>query len=297
LEDPGTGNQPIVSSLRIKRDNLDYDILLEYDEETASDNTVGGAASKHRMTEPVPVFLNVERSSDIINGMFGMSAVEIAQIHPTQSDLSRAGIDDPFCTVTMQCDDGNTYILHFGNSYTTENGTAAYYAYLEGVNLLYGISETRAVWTSVLPGDIHSANIFNTNVWDIADLDIVTDSQELHFSGTGTEASDYTVTKNGEPCDTERFRLFYRFLLNIYGDELFFETDLPAGDPDVEIKLRTQDGKEDYKVTFYQTSDLNGIIAFNDIPTYKIRSSCMDTIRHNMEIFDNPDEEFILTWQ
>ncbi|MDE5769963.1 MAG: DUF4340 domain-containing protein [Oscillospiraceae bacterium] len=297
LEDPGEENQPIVETLRIARENLDYDIVLEYDEETASDDTVGGTASHHKMIEPVPVFLNVEKSSDIISSMFGLTAVEVAQIHPSESDLIRAGIDHPFCTVTMQCNDSNQYILHFGNSYTTENGTAAYYAYLEGVNLLYGVSESRAVWTSVLPGDIHSANIFNTYVWDIADLDIVTDSQELHFSGTGTEASNYTVTKNGETCDTERFRLLYRFLLNIYGDELFFETELPAGDPDVEISLRTQDGKENYKITFYQTSALNGIIACNDIPTYKIRSSCIETIRHNLEIFDNPDEEFILTWQ
>ncbi|MDE6087040.1 MAG: DUF4340 domain-containing protein [Oscillospiraceae bacterium] len=297
LEDPGDENRPIVETLRIARENLDYDIVLEYDEETASDDTVGGTASQHKMIEPVPVFLNVERSSDIISGMFGLTAVEVAQIHPSESDLIRAGIDHPFCTVTMQCDDGNQYILHFGKSYTTKNDTSAYYAYLEGVNLLYGVSESRAVWTSVLPGDIHSANIFNTYVWDIADLDIITDSQELHFSGTGTGSDDYTVTKNGETCDTERFRLLYRFLLNIYGDELFFETDLPAGDPDVEISLRTQDGKEDYKITFYQTSDLNGIIAVDDIPTYKIRSSCIDTIRHNLEIFDNPDEEFILTWQ
>lgn len=297
LEDPGTENRPIVRFLWISRDDLDYTISLEYDEETASDDTVGGTASTYRMVEPVPVFLNAEKSSDIINGMFGLSATEIVQIHPSESDIMRAGIDHPFCTVSMHCDDGNTYVLYFGNSYTTENGTAAYYAYLEGGNLLYGVSETRAVWTSVLPGDIHSANIFNTYVWDIADLDIMTDSQELHFSGSGSDASDYTVTKNGQDCDTERFRLLYRFLLNIYGDELFFETDLPAGDPDVEIKLRTQDGKEDYKVTFYQTSDLNGIIAFNDIPTYKIRASCIDTIRHNLEIFDNPEEEFILTWQ
>lgn len=297
LEDPGDENQPIVKSLRIIREDLDYDILLEYDEETALDDTVGGTASKHRMVEPVPVFLNIEKSSDIINGMFGLTAVEIAQIHPSESDLMRAGIDDPFCTVTMQCDDGNQYILHFGNSYTTENGTEAYYAYLEGVNLLYGISQSRAVWTSVLPGDIHSANIFNTYVWDIAELNILTDSEEFHFSGTGMGADDYTVTKNGETCDTERFRLLYRFLLNIYGDELFFETDLPASNPDVEITLQTQDGKEDYKITFYQTSDLNGIIAVDDIPTYKIRSSCIATIQHNLEIFDNPDEEFILTWQ
>lgn len=297
LEEPDEANYPIVESVRIERQDLDYDIYMEYDYDTVADTSVGGTLATHKMLEPVTVYLNVEKSADITNGMFGLTAVEIAKIHPSDTDLAAAGINDPFCTVTMKCDDGKDYILHFGKQYTTENGTDAYYAYLEGTNILYGVAETRAVWTTVLPGDIHSANIFGTNVWDIATLDITSNEQELHFNGKGEDADSYIVTKNGETCDTERFRLLYRFLLNIYGDELFFETELPAGTPDVEIHLTSQDGNENYTVSFYQLTDMNAIIAVNGIPTYKVRSSCIDTIRHNLEIFDNPEEEFSLTWQ
>ena len=119
----------------------------------------------------------------------------------------------------------------------------------------------------------------------------------MHFVGSGEDADSYIVTKNNESCDTERFRLLYRFLLNIYGDELFFETDLPSTNPDVEVHLTTQDNKEDYTISFYKLTDMNAMIAVNGVPTYKIRSSCIDTIWHNLEIFDNFDEEFSLTWQ
>ena len=290
--------EPIVTSLHIKRQDLDYDMQIEYDDENAEDTSVGGNFSTHIMLEPVRVYLNIDKTPDITNGMFGLTAVEIAKIHPSETDLKHAGIDNPFCSVTMNCDDGNDYILHFGKKYTTENGTEAYYAYLEGTNIIYGVAETRAVWTTVLPNDIHSANIFNTNVWHIATLDITTSNhQELHFVGSGEDADSYIVTKNNESCDTERFRLLYRFLLNIYGDELFFETELPSTTPDVEVHLTTQDGKEDYTITFYKLTDMNAMIAVNGVPTYKIRSSCIDTIWHNLEIFDNFDEEFSLTWQ
>ena len=197
----------------------------------------------------------------------------------------------------MACDDGNTYVLKLGNTYTTENGTSAYYAVLEGTDILYGIAETRAVWATVQAGDITSANIFGTYVWDIANLDVTAGNEKLTFIGEGTEQNDYTVTKNGETCDTERFRQFYKFLLYVYGEELYLDAELPASEPDVNVHLTSQDGKEDYTIAFYKMGGLNAMIAVNGTPTYKIRSSCVDTLLHNIEIFDNTDEEFIMTWQ
>ncbi|MBR0485073.1 MAG: DUF4340 domain-containing protein [Oscillospiraceae bacterium] len=297
LEEPDEENYPIVESVRVQRQNLDYDIYMEYAYDATEDNSVGGTAATHVLREPVFAYLNVEKSADVTNGMFGLSAVEIAQIHPSEEDLQKAGIDNPFCTVTMACDDGNTYVLKFGNTYTAENGTSAYYAVLEGTDILYGIAETRAVWATVQPGDITSANIFGTYVWDIASLDVTAGNQKLTFIGEGTEQDDYTVTKNGETCDTERFRQFYKFLLYVYGEELYLDAELPASEPDVSVCLKSQDGKEDYTVSFYKTGGLNAVIAVNGTPTYKIRSSCVDTLLHNIEIFDNSDEEFTMTWQ
>ncbi len=297
LEKPADDQYPIVESLRVQRKNLDYDLYMEYAYENVEDTSVGGTAATHVLREPVFAYLNVEKSSDITNGMFGLTAAEIAAIHPSEEEIENAGLNDPFCTVTMSCDDGNTYVLKFGNTYTTASGSTAYYTLLEGTDILYGVADTRAVWTTVQPGDITSANIFGTYVWNIARLDVTAGDEKLAFAGQGTNQDDYIVTKNGQECDTERFRLFYKFLLYIYGEELFLDMELPDHAPDAEVHLATQNGREDYTISFYRLSGLTSMIAVDGVPTYKIRSSCVDTVLHNIEIFDNPDEDFIMTWQ
>lgn len=296
LAKPADDVYPIVESLRIQRKDLDWDIYMEYDYENADDDTAGGTAATHVMREPIFSYLNVEKSSDVTNGMFGLSAQEIAVVHPTESDLAKCGLDDPFCTVTMNTDDGNSYTLTIGDSYQTESGDTLYYTYLDGVNEVFGVTADNAAWINVQPGDITSANIFVTNVWSIEELDIKDKTHEFHFEGAGTNADDYIVTKNGEDCDTERFRLLYRFLLYIYGEE-FYIGELPEGEPDAEVHLKNQNGREEYTISFYRVSDLKTIVVRDGIPSYCIRSSCLDTLAFNMDNFDDASVEFKTTWQ
>ncbi len=293
LAEPADEDYPIVNYVRVEREDLDYDIYLEYADDGESS---GGTAAAHVMREPIFTYLNPDKSVDVTNGMFGLTAIEIADVHPTDTVLGDAGILEPLCTVTMDCDDGSTYRLYLGNPYTTESGTKCYYAYLEGVDVLYGISESAAVWATMQPGDITSANIFGTMVWDIGTLEASVGGKTLLFEGEGEDEDTYVVTKNGEACDTERFRLFYRFILNIYGEELCLGEELPEREPDGFVHVRTQDGSEDYTVSFYKLDNLNMMVAVNDQPSYKIRTSCLEAIEHNIDIFDT-DEEFILTWR
>ncbi len=292
LEEPDEADYPIIESVRIQREDLDYDIYLEYADDGESS---GGTVAAHVMREPVFVYLSPEKSTDVTHGMFGLTALENTAVHPTDSQLQQAGILEPFCTVEMACDDGNTYQLYLGNTYTSASGTKCYYAYLEGVDVLYGVSETSAVWATMQPGDITSANIFGTMVWDIATLDVTVGDKKLKFEGEG-DKDEYHVTKNGTSCDKERFRLFYRFILSIYGEELCLGEEIPDAAPDASIHVVTQDGEEDYTVKFYRLDHLNMMVTMNDEPVYRIRSSCLDTLAHNMEIFDT-EEEFTLTWR
>lgn len=295
LEEPAEEDYPIVDSVRVQREDLDYDVYLEYDYEN-EDNSSGGTAASHVMREPIFSYLNVEKSVDVTNGMFGLTAFEVVGIHPTTTELKDAGIMVPFCTVTMKCDDGNTYTLNLGTTYTSESGTECYYAYLDGTDVLYGVSTTSAVWATMEAGDITSANIFGTMVWNIATLDVTANGKNLKFEGEGEDEDTYVVTKNGEPCDRERFRLFYRFILSIYGEELCLDEEKPDREPDASVHVVTQDGSEDYTVSFYKLDNLNMMVTVNDQPSYKIRTSCLDAIEHNIDIFDT-NEEFTTTWR
>lgn len=296
LEEPDSDAYPIVEALRIQRKDLDWDIYMEYDYDSANDDTAGGTAATHVLREPIFSYLNVEKSADVTNGMFGLTAQEIVLVHPLQSELAECGLDDPFCTVTMDTDDGNTYTLTIGDSYQTADGVNCYYAYLAGVNAVFGVTAENAAWITVQPGDITSSNIFVTNVWSIESLDVKDKTHEFHFEGTGTSQDDYVVTKNGEACDTERFRLLYRFLLYIYGEE-FYMGELPEGEPDAEVHLVNQNGKEEYTISFYRVSDLKTIVARNGVPSYSIRSSCLDTLAYNMDNFEDMSVELKTTWQ
>ncbi len=296
LAEPAEEDYPIIDSVRIERDDLDYDIYLEYDHEGSEDDSTGGVAATHVMKEPLFSYLSVDKSVAVTNGMFGLTALEIVDVHPTEKALADAGLDEPFCSVEMQCADGNTYHLEIGDAYESATGTACYYAQFEDVPLIYGLTSEDAAWARIQPGDITSANIFVSYVWDIGTLDIHAGDEDFLFKGEGTEQADYEVTKNGEVCDTERFRLLYRFLLNIYGEELYFG-ELPDGEPQAEVHLVSQDGKEDYTVSFYQQTDMKTIIARDGVPSYVVRTSCLDTLLHNLEIFDDPDTAFKETWQ
>lgn len=296
LAEPAEEDYPIVDSVRIERDDLDYAIYLEYDYEGADDDSTGGVAATHVMKEPLFSYLSVDKSVAVTNGMFGLKALEIVDVHPTDQALAAAGLDDPSCTVEMRCDDGSVYHLAIGEAYESSTGTACYYAQFEDVPLIYGLTSEDAAWARIQPGDITAANIFVSYVWDIGTLDIQVGDEDFRFEGEGSEQADYVVTKNGETCDTERFRLLYRFLLNIYGEELYFG-ELPDGEPQAEVHLTSQDGKEDYTVSFYKQTDMKTIIARDGVPSYVVRTSCLDTLLHNLEIFDDLETDFKETWQ
>ena len=111
LEEPSDEEYPIINSLRIEREDIDYDIFLEYDKKSNDGKYTGGTSATHVMTEPTDAYLTVERSEPVTNGMFGLKSEGIYSIHCKESDIAGAGLKEPFCRVTMDCDDGNNYVL------------------------------------------------------------------------------------------------------------------------------------------------------------------------------------------
>ena len=295
IEEPENKDYPIVQSVRIERKDLEDDLYIEYDYEGQENNNESGSAATHILVEPVFTYLNLERSLSITNGFFGLTAKEIVALHPEKADFAKYGLDDPFCTATTVCDDGNTYVLQIGDSYTAEDGAKCYYTYLEGVNVIYGITEENDAWATVQAKDIFSPLIFDTYVWSLESVDVMARDQKVHFDCEGTKKEDFVVTKDGKTVDTERFRQLYQFILSMYADDLYLE-EIPGQEPDAEITLTTQSGHS-YTVSFYQQSTLQTLVARDGVPTFTIRTSSLDTLAHNLEIFDDMEQEFTLTWQ
>ena len=73
LEKPDDDNMPTINTVTIERKDLDTPIVLEH-RDTSNDGESGNTQSTHKMTSPISAYLSVERSKDVIEGLFGLSA-------------------------------------------------------------------------------------------------------------------------------------------------------------------------------------------------------------------------------
>lgn len=306
LEEPAEEEYPIVKSLRVQRDDIDYDIYIEYDEKSDDESYTGGTTATHVMREPIFSYLAVESSTPITNGLFGLASDGIYSIHCDESDIAEAGLNEPFCTVTMSCDDGNEYVFLMSEPFSDENGETAHYGMLEGSNMIYIVSAEVAQWGTVMPVDIASKIVFGTYVWNITEMSVSAkggDTSEFSIavkegvnSSEANSVDDFDVTRNGETFDTERYRAFYQFLVSAPGEDFAIGEEIPSGEPMVMVEFNDAYTEEVQKVEFYDYSALNCIIAINGESRYFCSKSYVETIIENISRIET-GEDYITTWK
>ncbi len=301
LEEPDEDDYPTVNYLTIERSDVDYIFKLEYDETADDEDYTGGTVASHVMTSPVPAYLSPDRSTDVVTGMFGLTADSVAVPMPTEDDMETYGLAEPYGVATMDCDDGNTYVLSFSEAVTetdeeTSTTSTYYYVYLDGVDVIYKVAADDLVWATVEPTDVASKLVLATYVWDVGTLNVsLADGDTFEFSAEGTDSDDTVVTLNGETTDTERYRQFYAFLLNTAADTIDFTSE-PTGDPLAEIEVETQDGSFRRDLVFYALDDYTCLITIDGQAAYTCRRSFLTTLQNNMDIYEDTDTDFTTNW-
>lgn len=306
LAEPDQDNYPIVKSLKIEREDIDYDILLEYDSKSDDDGYTGGSSATHVMVEPTDAYLSVERSTEITTGMFGLSASGIYSLHCKESDIAEAGLKDPFCTVTMSCDDGNSYVLMLSEPFTdSENGRCCY-AMLEGGNVIYIVTEENAQWVTVMPVDIASRIFIGDYVWNVTDLSVscnTGDKAEFDISridengdANSLSSADFRVTLNGAEFDSERYRKFYSFLISAAAEDFALGEDLSGRELMAELEYNESYSGDTHRFGFYEYSNLTALVTVDGESKFFIRKSYVQTLIENVQRL-NTDEEFKTTWK
>lgn len=289
---------PTVETLTVARSDMSYLLELDYDETAEDSDSMSGTISTHQMVSPVEAYLNVDDSTPVITGMFGLTAESVLTPHPTETDIQAAGLDEPFGTATMVCDDGNTYVLRFGEAYTVTDDagsqTTCYAVMLDGVDVIYQVAQEDLVWATVTPTDVASKLIFGTYVWDVGTLEVSVGDVSIDFSVQATGKDDAQVTSGGETADSERYRQFYSFLLNTTAETVELDGDT-TGEVLAEIHLTTQDGTLDQTLQFYALDDFTCLITKDGVSAYTCRRSYLDVLQHNIEIFDTT-EDFRTNW-
>ncbi len=300
LAAPAQNEYPIVNSLTIEREDMDERIVLTYADYADDEDSLGGTAASHEMTEPIPAYVSVERSADIITGIFGASSSKILKIYPESADLAQYGLDEPFGKAVMDCDDGNVYTLLIGDRYTetdeeTAGSTAYYPVMLEGVDAVYAMTEEKCIWATAEPTDIASSLVIATYVWDLEELTLTAPGiDDMKFEITGEDAESAVVRLNGENVETERFRKLYTFLLKTTAEGVALNEE-PVGEPEATVYFRTKSGSKEQEICFYRQDAFSCLITINGESSFKCRASFIDVLKENMELFGT-DEDFIMTW-
>ena len=303
LAKPADDDYPIVNSLRVERGDIDYDIYIEYDKESEEAHS-GGTSASHKMIEPTESYLSIEKSTDITNGMFGLTASGIYSLHCKEADIAEAGLSDPFCKVTMSCDDGNTYVLLLSEIFTDDSGNKCSYGMLEGGKVIYILSEDSAKWLTVKPVDIATRLMITSYVWNISKLTVKGGGKNVDFTislKTGKEmpenptGDDFEVLKNGVGYDTERYRTFYSFLVSTNAEEFALGVPVPEGDPTAVIKYTDTFSGKETTYEFYDDSVMRSLIVVNGESKYYCTKSYVNTLIENIKRIDS-GEEYIKTW-
>lgn len=296
---------PIVESLRISREDMESDILLEYDKKGEDSAYSGGTSANHVMKEPTFAYLAVEKSTDIATGMFGLNADGIYAVHCKDSDIKEAGLKNPFCKVTMDCDDGNSYDLLLSEPFTDGDNGKSCYAMLEGGKVIYIISSEKAKWVTVQPVDIASRIFIASYVWNIPELSLSCGDKKYDFLIERTDPSselekltsaDFNVTLNGESFDSERYRQLYSFIISANAETFALGEKIPEEAPMAVLEYKDSYTKENLKFEFYDYSSLTALIAVNGESKFFISKSFVETLIENAEILES-DTEFKTTWK
>lgn len=300
IEEQAEDDDTVIKSVRIERKDLDYDYYFVHDS-YYEENTNGGAMAVHVMEEPVKSLLSGDRSAELTHGLYGLTATEIVTPFPKDADLKNAGLDDPFATVTMKTDDKKTTVFYLGDSYQNADGETRYYGMLKGLDCIYSFTPDQIAYEDINAEEIISRNVIDMYVWDIGKLEVEGDGEKISFTVQGESKEDAVVTYAGETQDDdgiERYRKFYSYLLQTKAEELILPDEAPklTGDPLATVKIERQDGKRSYDIKFYDAGNMKACIVIDDEPRFYCRKSYVDTLLSNMNIYDDADKEFVMSW-
>lgn len=289
-----------IESVRIERKDLDYDFYFVYDP-YYEENANGGSMAVHVMEEPVKSNISADRSAEVTNGLYGLSATEVVTPFPKDSDIKAAGLDDPFVKVTMKTDDKKTTVFSLGDTYQNADGETLYYGMMDGIDCIYGFTPDQIAYEDMKADDLISRNVIDMYVWDIGTLEAEGDGAKVSFTVEGESKDDAVVTYKGEKQDDagiERYRKFYSYLLQTKAEELILPADAPklSGDPLASVKIDRQDGKRSYDIKFYDAGNMKACIVIDGEARFYCRKSYVDTLLSNLKIYDDADKEFVMSW-
>ena len=281
-----------VDTVRIERSDLDYPVVLEYDVRQDDPDIISGNSSTHILTEPVRLDLDPDGAYDLINGVFGLTAKEVAIAGPSEEKLAECGLDKPSCTVTWHIA-GEDFTIKIGNKAKDEEGKENnYYVAADGFDEVFLFDKAALPWTSFKLESITMPLITTNYIFTVKTFDITTPDGEKKFtlSGGQDDFKAYCDT-TGADVDPDLFKSFYQYFLKAPAEEIYLEEN---SDPAYITVKMTGEGFDE-TVEFIDTGDRMCVIRLNGRTSFRTRKTYAARLEENLQrMFDGQD--ILTTW-
>lgn len=263
-------------------------VMGEYDETLAG---YGMSGSTWTITSPVHASLHNDNTSAIREGVQGVTAVDVAAIHPDEATLAEYGFDDPYATVDFNRD-GEDFHLTVGNS----DGNGSRYVMTDGKDVIFVVTEDDLPWISIDLSKTFSSLIYLPYIDDVSQVDLMLNGETYTFEmelsepeepEEGEEPEDPTLGRviyNNEELNLDNYRKMYQFFLSAPAEEIALDQDLEGCEIIASITYHYHDDpSRTDTIDFYQISDRRVALGLNGDITFTSRMAYITRLQQNLE--------------
>ncbi|MDR0946254.1 MAG: DUF4340 domain-containing protein [Ruminococcus sp.] len=291
VDENDTTDYSKIDKLTVTRQDLPYDFTIEYDKRADDPEMTTGNMSRYRLTDPVLINLDPTKSQSFTQGIFGLTATDIAKDLPLQEDLVTYGLDEPYGRMEATIA-GETFAMDFGaESFDDEGNKTGRYCKVDGIDIVYIFSEESLPWLTVMPLDITTNVITSNYIYNLTSFEIMSDEFDYQFKLTGTGLNDFAVTLNGNEIGAQDFRDFYQFFLKAPAEQIFLEET--TGTPVVTAVMTGEDIND--TIEFIPDENRRTIVRINGVPAFSLRTSYVDRLIQNTNAIVS-GEDIISSW-
>ncbi len=283
-----TNDYSRINKMTIKRADIDYDIVIEYDKRQDNPDIVSGNSSSYIMTSPVTLDLNTEKSSNLMSLMFGLTASSIEVIAPSDIQKEQYGLMTPYAEISMDIAGGD-FNLTVGNETPDKSGR---YCMAQDINVIYVFSYDMLPWVTVMPLDVTTTLITSNYIFDLTSIEIngMGLTNEV-FTMTGSSNDDFVIKLGDKDVDKDKFKTFYQFILKAPAEELYFET--PSAPATLTVKITNPDHTD--VLSFYQLENRRTAVALNGKVSFSLKTAYVERLVENFNHLIN-NEDIITNW-
>ncbi|WP_028505051.1 DUF4340 domain-containing protein [Ruminococcus sp. FC2018] len=288
-----------VMSPRIDKDNT-ADAKITVTKPGSEDMVLERRAGDWSMSAPINAYVDEQKSTGTINGIFSLTAEYCETVHPDDEAKKAHGIGAD--SVKVKLEQGKqTFVLYIGSPAVKSQGEERdkLYCYLEGepsADCIFAVDKEYVPWAEITPQDIISQTMIPNYLVRLKSIVINAEGKTREYTiyntGEGVASGDISkittekVTKDGAELDLAQFRRFYEFLMKCPVSQIYTKDD--NNSPRITVIYNRSDGKAD-KLELVQTDKGYGA-RINGKMSYLVDKSWVDALVVNITALEQGGE-------